>query len=354
MARRTKGTGSLYLRGNTWWMTYYVHGCPVQESTHSTDRPEAARKLAEKIGEVASGRDLTPEKATISDLCELVIVDYRIRRLRDEKTVEWRYKAHIKPALGSLPAAKLTSAAIRRYIEGRRLESASDATINRELSIIRRGFSLGREEDPPLVRRSPKIPKIAEDNARQGFLEPEPYERLLTELPQRLKALFVCAYHIGTRKGELRRLRWDQVDLDAGSIRFERKQTKGKKPRTVPIYGDMERWLRAQMENRVDGCLWVFHHHSKPVGAQLRGWRDACIRAGMPDLLFHDLRRSAVRNMKRAGIGDKTAMEISGHKTRAIFDRYDIVDEGDVADAGEKLTEYFAARKQRAKLKRVK
>jgi integrase len=337
-------------------MTYYVHGRPVQESAHCTDRPEAARKLAEKVGEIASGRDLTPEKATISDLCDLVMVDYRIRRLRDAKTVEWRYKAHIKPALGSLPAAKLTSSVIRRYIEDRRGQGAgaSDATINRELSIIRRGFSLGREEDPPLVRRAPKIPKIAEDNARQGFLEPEPYERLLTELPRRLKALFACAYHIGTRKGELRHLRWDQVDLESGSIRFERKQTKAKKPRTVPIYGDMERWLRVQLESRIDGCPWVFHHYGKPVGAQLRGWREACVRAGIPDLLFHDLRRSAVRNMKRAGISDKTAMEISGHKTRAIFDRYDIVDEGDVADAGEKLTEYFETRKQHAKLRRVK
>jgi integrase len=335
-------------------MTYYIHGRPFQESSHTTDKEEAKRKLAEKIGEIASGRDLTPEKATIADLCELVMVDYRIRRLRDARTVAWRYKAHIEPAIGSVPAARLTSAAIRRYIESRRGEGASDATINRELSIIRRGFSLGREEDPPLVRRAPKVPKIAEDNARQGFLEPDQYERLLTELPLRLKSLFVCAYHIGTRKGELRRLRWDQVDFEAAAIRFESRQTKGKKPRTAPIYGDMERWLRAQMESRTPGCQWVFHHHSKPVGTQLRGWREACTRAGMAELLFHDLRRSAVRNMKRAGISDKTAMDISGHKTRAIFDRYDIVDEGDVADAGVKLTEYFAIRKQGAKLRRVK
>jgi integrase len=289
-------------------MTYYVHGCPVPESTGCTDKDEARRKLAEKIGEIAAGRDLTPEKATIADLCDLVLVDYRIRRLRDSKTVEWRYKAHIKPALGTLPAAKLTSAAIRQYIEARRRESASDGTINRELSIIRR------------------VSRWAA----------------------------VCAYHIGTRKGELRRLRWEQVDLDAAAIRFESRQTKGKKPRTAPIYGDMERWIRSQLETRVPGCPFVFHHHSKPVGGQLRGWREACERTGMPDLLFHDLRRSAVRNMKRAGIGDKTAMDISGHKTQAIFDRYDIVDEVDVADAGTKLTEYFAARKQRAKLKRVK
>ena len=358
MARRTKGTGSLYLRGRIWWMTYYVHGRPVSESSGVTDKEEAKRKLATKVGEVASGRDLSPERASIADLCNLVMVDYRIRRLRDAKTVEWRYNAHIKPALGSVSAAKLNSSAIRGYIEGRRVEGASDATINRELSIIRRGFSLGRDEDPPLVHRAPKIPKIAEDNARQGFLEPEQYEMLLEKLPLRLKALFVCAYHVGTRKGELRKIRIEQVDLEAKAIRLERRQAKSKKPRTLPIYGDMERWLKAQIDSAPAGCPWVFHngHGCRLVGAHLVGWAEACNAAGLPGLLFHDLRRSAVRNMKRAGVQDKVAMEISGHKTRSVFDRYNIVDEGDLHAAGDKLQSYFAERKvqRAAKLKRVK
>jgi hypothetical protein len=100
----------------------------------------------------------------------------------------------------------------------------------------------------------------------------------------------------------------------------------------------------------------VFHHRGGLVGAHLDGWQGACERAGAPGLLFHDLRRSAVRNMKRAGIEDKIAMQISGHKTRSIFDRYDIVSEDDLEGAAEKLTDYFAERKiqRAAKLKRVK
>jgi integrase len=77
---------------------------------------------------------------------------------------------------------------------------------------VRRGFALGALEDPPLVRKRPAIPKLEEDNARQGFITHEQYEVILHELPDRLKALFVCAYHVGTRKGELRKIRWDQVD----------------------------------------------------------------------------------------------------------------------------------------------
>jgi integrase len=93
----------------------------------------------------------------------------------------------------------------------------------------------------------------------------------MEELPTRLKALYVCAYHVGTRKGELRKIRWEQVDFDAAVIRLSPGQTKGKKARTLPIYGDMERWLGLQENNRVEGCPWIFYHHSKPVGAHLEG-----------------------------------------------------------------------------------
>jgi integrase len=132
---------------------------------------------------------------------------------------------------------------VRLYIASRRNAGASDATINRELAIVRRGFKLGAREDPPLVHRQPAIPVLEEDNVRQGFLEQDQYEKLLEELPANLKALFVCGYHTGARKNELRRIQWPQVDFDAGVIRLSASQTKTRKPRTLPIYGDMPRWL---------------------------------------------------------------------------------------------------------------
>lgn len=222
---------------------------------------------------------------------------------------------------------------------------------------MRRGFKLGAQEDPPLVHRQLAISKLHEDNVRQGFLEQDQYERLLEELPASLKALFVCGYHTGARKNELRRVRWEQVDFENGQIRLPASQTKGNKARSLPIYGDMRRWLQHQQDTCPPGSSWAFHGaHNSPIDNHLSGWADACERAGVPGLLFHDLRRSAVRNMKRAGIQDRVAMEISGHRTRSIFDRYDIVDAADLVSAGERLEEYAQQRKQEraARLQRVK
>jgi len=354
---RRRGNGTVYLRGRIWWIQYFIRGRLVPESTGFTEKVDAENLLKQRIGQVAAGRFVGPERATIADLCALVIEDNKLRRLRDADHVEWRYKAHLEPALGSLLASRFGSAQVRQYVAHRRAAGASDATINRELAIVRRGFKLGAQEDPPLVQRQPAIAKLEEDNVRQGFLEQDQYERLLEELPTNLKALFVCGYHTGARKNELRRIQWEQVDFESGLIRLSVAQTKTKRPRTLPIYGDMQRWLERQREACPSECLWVFHGaHGCLVDNHLNGWSAACQRAGVPGLLFHDLRRSAVRNMKRAGIQDRVAMEISGHRTRSIFDRYNIVDTADLQSAGARLEEYAQRRKHEraAPLQRVK
>jgi integrase len=357
MAGHTRGTGTIYRRGNIWWLQYFAGGRQINESCSSSDEAEARRQLKVKVGEAAAGKTVAPGRATIGDLCNLVIEDNRLRELRDAKVVEWRYKAHIESVLGHVAASRFGSAQVKQYIERRRAAGAENSTINRELAILRRGFRLGDEAEPKLVHQVPKIHSLPENNVRMGFLEQEQYERLLEEVPASLKALFICGYHTGARKNELRRIQWPQVDFDAKLIRLSASQTKNKRPRTLPIYGDMTRWLQRQRETCPEGCPWVFHGtHGHPVDAHLIGWGDACKRAGLAGLLFHDLRRSAVRNMKRAGLQDLEAMRISGHKTRAIFDRYNIIDEDDLAAAGKLLEEHAQNRKleRAARLRLVK
>jgi integrase len=86
---------------------------------------------------------------------------------------------------------------------------------------------------------------------------------------------------------------------------------------------------------RIIAC--VFHRNGKPIKSLRRAWKTACKDAGRPGLLLHDLRRSAVRNLERAGISRSVAMKLTGHKTEAVYRRYAIVAESDLHDAGTKL-----------------
>ncbi len=371
MKRRRQGNGSLFLNGRTWWMQFYQNGERVRESTGSVDKMDAEKILARRLLEAAAltFRGVSPGAATIDDLAQLVFADHELKECKDQKEPRQRYAKHIARRWGKLKADRLTTADIRTYVKERRREGAKNATINRELEIVRRGFNLGKREEPPLVHDVPYIEKLPEKNARQGFIEQYQYEKLLEALPPELKALFVCAYHVGTRKGELRKIRWEWIDWDAGMIRVPGTVTKNSAPRTLPIYGDMMRWLEGQREKCPEGNPYVFFgrwrasserriggENKFAVSPAMHGWDEACKAAGLEGLTPHDLRRSAVRNMKRAGIVDSVAMRITGHKTRSMYDRYDIVDETDLIDAGRKLAEYAAEQKKAraARLKLVK
>lgn len=369
MKRRRQGSGSLFLNGGTWWIQFYQAGERVRESSGSKDREQAEKTLKRRLAETGalSARGVAPGTATVGDLAALVFADQALNERKDRRAARNRYEKHVAKRWGKIKADKLTSANVRDYIQQRRFEGAANATINRELEIVRRGYGLGKQEKPPLVWDAPDFPKLPERNVRAGFLEQDEYERLLEKLPLSLKALFVCAYHVGTRKNELRKTRWEQIDWEAAVIRIPGALTKNGAPRTLPIYGDMMRWLRDQRERCPPGNPYVFFGRARegkriggeskyPVSAQLLGWTEACVEAGLEGLLLHDLRRSAVRNMKRAKLHDSVAMAITGHKTRSMYDRYDIVDEDDLEDAGKKLAEYAAQQKKAraARLKRVK
>lgn len=364
--RRTKGSGSIILRGNVYWIEYQERGRRLRESARTSDPEEAGRILKQRIGEVAATGDVSPGRATVLDLCKLVLADYELRGLRDIQRVRWRTDAHIARLVGKLPAARFGGPSqIRQYIATRRAEKATNGTINRELGILHRGFVLGAQEEPPLVRRVPHIPKLEEAEPRRGFIEQAQYELLLAHMPDRVKCLLVVGYHFGCRIGELRKLRWDQVDFDAGVITLEASQTKGKASRVLPMYGDVREWLERQQEQcsgpRVFCYRKCVHAITKdgrpavelPFGRHMDGWDEACTAAGLEGLLFHDLRRSAVRNMERAGIPRSVAMRISGHKTESVYRRYDIVGGGDFEEAVKRMEEY-ATKQKRTKLRRVK
>ncbi len=233
----------------------------------------------------------------------------------------------------------MSPARLDAYIAARRAETKSkrNATINRDLELLRRAFRLAIQR-----RRVVKMPvfpaKLSEkDGVRQGFFEKAELDAILKHLPEPLDDMARLAFVCGWRRGELLGLRWEWVDLKAGEIRLP--DTKNGRPRSLPLSAELRQLMERRWEARryatsggATGLAdFVFHRGGRRIHPNTFGrqWRAAAIAAKVPSRIFHDLRRTAVRNMVRAGVPQSVAMSISGHETTAMFDRYNISDHRD-------------------------
>ena len=342
--RKIAGQGSIYLRNGWWWCDYTAGGVRRRESCHTRDRDEALSYLHRKQGKLASGEFLAPDRVRVRDMLQLLLDDYDVSGVAQAYIASLKVKSILNPVLGDIKAAQLTTAQVKQYIQ-RRLKLVKTGTVNREIALLHRAFQLGYQQDPPLVARVPHLPKLTEGEPRKGFLKPEHYRKLLTELPKELKLLFVVAYHVGLRKGALLRIKWEQVDVAAYCIWIEGKRANRKsEPVAVPIYGDMKTYL--EMQPRTSEFL--FARGSKPIRDFRMSWNLACQAADVPGLLFHDLRRTAVRNLRRAGVAESVIMNITGHRTRGDFERYNITDQTDTMEAGKTADEYLSREHSRS------
>jgi len=337
--------GSIYKRGATYWIKYYRGGRPFRESTHSNKMTAARRLLALREGQIVEGRfpGLASEKLRFEDLVQDYLSDYVVNQKKSWDDAE-RYARYLKEAFGGLRAMEITSDKIAAYIEQRRKNGSSNATINRELGALRRIFNLAAHQQPPKVFQVPPIPHLKEHNIRTGFLEHDEFLSLRGALPDHQKVPVTIGYWTGMRLGEIVSLQWRQVDFDRGLLRLEPGTTKSGEGRSIPFLGDLgdvlDRWRKATIE-RWPSCPWVCHYAGQQLTRLTRAWKTACRRVGLEGRLFHDLRRTAIRNMVRAGISERVAMQISGHKTRSVFDRYDIVSERDLCEAADRLNTHF-------------
>ena len=151
---------------------------------------------------------------------------------------------------------------------------------------------------------------------------------------------------LGLVKGEINKIRRDKIDFQKKRIDLPGRTTKNKNPRFLPIYGDMEAELSMAISLADSGCPLLVQSKGKPVRDWEKSWDAARTLAGVDDVLFHDLRRTALTNMIEAGFSEKEAMEISGHKTRYVFDRYHIVSERRLKHLGERMESHMRQKDQ--------
>jgi integrase len=197
-------------------------------------------------------------------------------------------------------------------------------------------FNIRAKQTPPKENRVPYIPLVKEDNTRRGFFEHGEFLALRDTLPSYLKGFVTFAYYTGWRRSEIFSLQWSQVDLEEGIVRLEPGDTKNSEGRTLYLEPALLELMRNLKRKQRLGCPYVFHLSGKRIGDFRDAWSRACQIARTPGMLFHDFRRTAIRNMIRAGIPERVAMTISGQKTRAVFDRYNIVSQDDLKEAASK------------------
>jgi integrase len=347
MPKYKHGSGTVYLRGHTWWISYSVKGTQVWESARTRDKAEARRVLRAKLGKIAEGHYAGPamERVTFDELAEGILNDYRINGRKTAKWVERRTRLHLRPFFGAQKAQETTSQDVQAFILHRHDLGASNGEIGRELACLKRMFNLALQAEK--IIRKPYIPTLTEDNVRKGFFERIEFDAVLAKLPEYLRPPVTFAYQVGWRvMSEVLLLTWEQVDLEVGTVRLEVGTTKTKKGRLVYLPNLLRGVLESQWREHLayyPDCPYVFHRSGNEIRYPYVAWRRACKEAALAGKIPHDFRRTAVRNMARAGIPERVAMEIAGHKTRSIFDRYHIVSEGDLKEAAERLDAAFEA-----------
>jgi len=353
ISRKTKAKGdlpgSIYLRGAVYWIKYYKAGKPYRESARTGDFETAQTELAKRIAEVTQGKtpNIQLPRIKFDDLSKDFLSDYRINEKKSLKRAE-ASNNHLKGFFGGMRVIDITTSKIREYVEKRLEDVAAKATINRELSALKRMLNLGAQCTPPKVDRVPHIPMLKENNIRKGFFEHSDFATLRDKLPEHLKPVATFGYVTGWRISEILCLEWAQVDRKNGIVRLDPGDTKNDEGRTVYLDEELIQEFEALWERRKKlgtALPYVFLRGTKKGVEKIAGfrkaWMAACTAAKIGPKKFHDFRRTAVRNMVRAGIPERVAMTISGHKTRSVFDRYNIVNDKDLRLAAQTHREYL-------------
>jgi len=343
--------GSIDKRGNTDWIQDYRHGKPLRESTKSKKEADAKRLLKKREGEISEGKlpGIYFDRVRFDELAEDLLTDYRINGRKSTERAE-RSVRYLNKHFEGYRVPQITSPKINAYIVHRMNEGAANATINRELSALKRMLNLGAQQTPPKVDRVPHISMLKENNVRQGFFEHGDFIALRNALPSYLKGFVTFGYKTGWRFAEITGLTWNQVDLDNGIVRLEAGETKNDAARTVYLDDELQQvfidqWEARKTSNRLSPCVFPDKDGTNKINCFWGAWQKACKESQIGNKIFHDFRRTAVRNMVRAGIPEGVAMKISGHKTRSVFDRYNIVNDADLKLAAQRQEHYLQTQK---------
>src|SRR5262245_6715473 len=348
-----RGQGRLFRRKHSasWWIAYYHCGQEIRESAKTTSEQRARALLRERLRTAGRPDFIDPAAArrlSFEDLAAMFLTDYRVngKRLRNATSAT----EALREAFGFDKALDITADRIATYTATRLAAGKRPATVNRELAALRRMFSLAVRAGKLASR--PPITLLAEDNVREGFVDPPEFARLLDEVRAReapeIADAAEFAYLTCLRRGNAVGAQWawftlriEDGTVTGGSVRVPGAVTKNKKALPLVLTGQFLDLVARRWALRVPECQFVFHRAGTAIRDFRATWAAACEAVGLPGLLFHDLRRSGARKYRRAGVTEEVIMRIGGWKTPSMFSRCNVIDESDLAAAATRLSGFL-------------
>jgi integrase len=384
-------TGFLFQKENSktrakseyWTIQYYREGRRIREAAHTKDKSVAQRLLNKRLNQVDEGEAFEPSRAKavkIATLYEAMLAqakleertkienaealkqDRRVKRPRGVEMLELRWRKHLGPFFGHKRAVSLSTDDITAYQLQRQEEGASNASINLETNILTRAFNIGKDSTPPKVKTVPRIRRLPESKARQGFVEDAHFNRMVMAARNLFERTFLeLAYGYGWRRSEILGLRVNQINFADRTIRLHPGSTKNGEGREVVMTSKVEELLRAATAGKRATHFVLTRNGSspdKPVSDFRVAWGHLCVRAGVgtwscvkcggpvtrtkckcggrrkyKGLICHDLRRSFAKRARAVGIPESVVMSMGGWITASMFRRYAIVSNADQRDA---------------------
>jgi integrase len=347
--RRERGQGGLIKKPGSpnWYVCYYdLNGKQRSESSRTRIKSKAQKLLTSRMESVRKGELVDVRKLRYEHIKAILIADY----VASGKLVEVdgillaAGRKGLFDALddffGGMSVVSITTDVLREFITTRKAVGASGPTCNRNLALLRRMFRLAQRENK--VQATPYFPMESESPARQGFVEQKDFQMLRDALPESLRPFVTFLYQTGCRTGAAKEIKWEWVDLDVGTVELPAGVCKNGDALTLPLSTELVGMLKKMF--KTDSPVFDTTNFRK-------SWNAACVKVGLGTqdkyiyrgLIPHDLRRSAVRNMRKAGVDQSVAMSISGHKTISVFQRYNIVDVKDKQAAMGKVEQFNAS-----------
>lgn len=352
MKKRTYRTGTYeLLPSGNYRLRYKGKSKTVEVANHK----KAEHALQVWVDECDEAEKNGP-KISMGEVLDLYLLDHRKNDRVETAIVQKKIEKYIRPRIGHLDAQSFNTEQLDLYVDSRRKDvhkltkkAPANGTLNREISIISHGLRLAAEKLNRIVFFGKSF--LKEAAPRQGITNEEVYHALLVELPDYVKPLWCFAYYTGVRSGQLKKFRWDWMDWEEWVVRCpgyfgNERITKNGEPHPVPVFLEMREMTKWMWETRNPACPYMFQRKGERIRNFRTAFEGACQRAGTPDVLFHDQRRTAVTNMIRQGVPEKDAMAVSGHLDRSMLDRYTIVKEQDVKRVAAHMTKKAQERRE--------